>query len=220
MTLPAGDIDLQGATGLAPGEFVRRRLGLRRPDPAEVRIGPFPPAVTASIRHFFPLAPAPAAVLIPLVERAEGLSVLLTVRAADLKHHAGQVSFPGGRLEAGDPDPESGALRETEEEIGLRREHVEIVGRLPDHIIISGYQVTPVVALVRPGFILTLDPTEVAAAFEAPLGHLFDARNHVRVMRRIGDVEIETYDLPWQGHRIWGATAGMLLTLRQWLTED
>ncbi len=220
MTVPAAAFDPAGIAGPAPGEFVRRRLGMRRPDPAEVRIGPFPPAVTASIRHFFPVAPAPAAVLIPLVERDEGLGVLLTVRAADLKHHAGQISFPGGRLEPGDADAESGALRETEEEIGLGRDHVEVVGRLPDHIIISGYQVTPVVALVRPGFILTLDPTEVADVFEAPLAHLFDASNHVRVLRRIGNVEIETVDLPWQGHRIWGATAGMLLTLRQWLTED
>ena len=199
---------------------VRRRLAMRPPDPDEVRIGPFPPGVTARIRHLFPARPAPAAVLIPLVERAGQLNVLLTVRAAGLKHHAGQISFPGGRLEPADADPESGALRETEEEIGLHRSHIEILGRLPDHIIISGYQVTPVVAVVRPDFRLVLDPTEVAAAFEAPLDHLFDARNHVRVMRRMGDVELETVDLPWEGHRIWGATAGMLLTLRQWLAED
>jgi 8-oxo-dGTP pyrophosphatase MutT (NUDIX family) len=96
-------------------------------------------------------------VLVPIVDRGDELTVLLTERAADLKHHPGQISFPGGRLEPVDPDPESAALRETEEEIGLGREHIEIIGRLPDHIIISGYQVTPVVALVRPGFTLRLD---------------------------------------------------------------
>lgn len=198
-------------------ERIRQRLPGRRPCPEDVRIGPFPEAVTARIRHAFPRSPRPAAVLIPLVDRGEEINVLLTYRAPDLVHHAGQISFPGGRLEPGDPDPESGALRETEEEIGLGREYVEIIGRLPDHIIISGFQVTPVVAMVRPGFSLRLDPTEVAGTFEAPLRHLFDPRTHSPRVLRIGDEDLEVFDLPWQEHRIWGATAGMLLTLRQWL---
>lgn len=198
---------------------VRERLTGRRDFPGDLRIGPFPPDVTARIRALFPPAPTPAAVLVPLVDRGDELTVLLTERAADLKHHPGQISFPGGRLEAIDPDPESAALRETQEEIGLGREYIEIIGRLPDHIIISGYQVTPVVALVRPGFTLRLDVTEVAGAFEAPLRHLFDPRTHVARMRRLGEEELVTYDLPWSGHNIWGATAGMLLTLRQFLAE-
>jgi len=198
---------------------VRERMTGRRDFGGELRIGPFPPEVTARIRPFFPVAPTPAAVLVPIVDRGDELTVLLTERSAGLKHHPGQISFPGGRLEPGDLDAESGALRETEEEIGLGREHVEILGRLPDHIIISGYQVTPVVALVRPGFTLSIDCTEVACAFEAPLRHLFDPRTHVQRLRRVGAEELVTYDLPWSGRNIWGATAGMLLTLRQMLEE-
>jgi 8-oxo-dGTP pyrophosphatase MutT (NUDIX family) len=196
-------------------ELVRRRLGALRLGDEDLRIGPFPQAVNARVRHMFPASPRPAAVLVPLIDRGNDLTVLLTYRAADLEHHAGQISFPGGRLEPDDVDAESGALREAEEEIGLAREFVEVIGRLPDHIVISGYQVTPVVGLVRPGFTLKLDPTEVAATFEAPLKHLFDPSTHHPRTFRMGQEVIEGFDLPWQEHKIWGATAGMLLTLRQ-----
>ena len=196
---------------------LRDRLPARAPLPADVRIGPFPEAVTARIRHAFPVSHCPAAVLVPLVDRGDEINLLLTYRSSDLEHHAGQISFPGGRLEPQDPDAESGALRETEEEIGLTREFIEVLGRLPDHIIISGFQVTPVVAMVRPGFSLRPDPTEVAAVLEAPLRHLFDPRTHAPRNLRIGNEDLMVYDLPWQEHRIWGATAGMILTLRQWL---
>ena len=211
------DRDLHELTTAELRERIRSRLPARTPAPEEVRIGPFPEAVTARIRHAFPAQPRPAAVLIPLVDRGEEINVLLTYRSTDLEHHAGQISFPGGCLESCDPDPESGALRETEEEIGLDRGFVEVIGRLPDHIIISGFQVTPVVAMVRPGFHLRPDPTEVAGTFEAPLRHLFGPRNFTPRNLRIGDEDLMVYDLPWQEHRIWGATAGMLLTLRQWL---
>jgi 8-oxo-dGTP pyrophosphatase MutT (NUDIX family) len=205
---------------LSPAEFherVVRRLAETRPVADDLRIGPFPAAVSARIRRFFPQRLRPAAVLIPLVERDDALNVLLTYRSADLEHHAGQISFPGGRLEQGDADAESGALRETEEEIGLSRDYITILGRLPDHVIISGYQVTPVVGLVRPGFTLRLDPTEVADAFEAPLQRLFDPATHLSRMYKVGEEELEAFDLPWQGHNIWGATAGMLLTFRDLL---
>ena len=160
-----------------------------------------------------------AAVLIPIIDRGDDLAVLLTLRADDLKHHAGQISFPGGRLEAGDIDATAAALRETEEEIGLKREFVEVLGRLPDHAVISGFRVTPIVGLVRLGFELVLDPTEVAGTFEAPLRHLLDPSTDARRKRRIADVEIETFDLPWGSFNIWGATAGMLLTLREVLSD-
>jgi len=216
----AVNVPLHRLSGAELRERVRARLAAARWPSNEVRIGPFPPAVTARIRHLFPASPRPAAVLVPLVERPDELTVLLTYRSRHLPHHAGQISFPGGALEAVDADPESAALRETEEEVGLSRGFVDVVGRLPDHVVISGFQVTPVVALVRPGFELRPDPTEVSAVFEAPLRHLFDPATHRRVVRRIGEEELETFDLPWEGHNIWGATAGMLLTLRQLLLED
>lgn len=205
---------------LTPAEFHDRvvgRLAASRPVDGDLRIGPFSAAVSARIRRFFPERLRPAAVLIPLIERDESLNVLLTYRSADLEHHAGQISFPGGRLEKSDADAESGALRETEEEIGLSRDYVRILGRLPDHVIISGYQVTPVVGLVRPGFTLRLDPTEVAGTFEAPLQRLFDPATHLSRRYKVGQEELEAFDLPWQGHNIWGATAGMLLTFRDLL---
>ena len=121
--------------------------------------------------------------LIPIIDRGEDLTVLLTLRADDLTHHAGQIAFPGGRVEAGDADAMAAALRETEEEIGLRREFVEVLGCLPDHAVITGFRVTPVVGLVRPGFELVLDPTEVAGTFEAPLRHLLDPSTHTRQHR-------------------------------------
>jgi len=198
-------------------ERVRQRLaGRERRDP-DVRIGTFPPAVTERIRQRFSVVPRPAAVLVPLVDRGDELNVLFTYRAADLEHHAGQISFPGGRLEPDDADAVSGALRETEEEIGLDRRYIEVLGRLPDHIVISGFQVTPVVGLVSPGFTLCIDPTEVAGTFEAPLRHLLDPGTQAPRLLRIGDEELTAYDLPWQEHTIWGATAGMLLTLRELL---
>lgn len=208
--------------GMAPGDLlerIRRGLAAARPAPDELRIGPFSAAIARRIRHLFPASLRPAAVLVPIVARPEGPTVLLTYRAPGLKHHGGQISFPGGGLEPCDEGPEACALRETEEEIGLGREYVEVLGRLPDHLIVTGYQVTPVVGLVRPGFKLRLDVSEVADTFEAPLRHLFDVRTHTRVLRRFGQEELEAFDLPWRGHNIWGATAGMLLTLRELLLE-
>jgi 8-oxo-dGTP pyrophosphatase MutT (NUDIX family) len=169
------------------------------------------------IRSLLPATTTSAAVLIPIVDRGDELNVLLTLRADDLKHHAGQISFPGGRLESADADATAAALRETEEEIGLRREFVEVLGRLPDHAVITGFRVTPVVGLVRLGFELVLDPTEVAGTFEAPLRHLLDPSTHSRRARRIGEADVETFELPWGSFNIWGATAGMLLTLRECL---
>ncbi len=194
---------------------LRSRLAARTYDPSDLRIGHYSSIARARLETMLPRATTRAAVLIPLIDRGDDLSVLLTLRADDLKHHAGQISFPGGQVEPGDRDSIATALRETEEEIGLHREFIEIIGVLPDHVVISGYRVTPVVGLVRLGFELVLDPTEVAGTFEAPLRHLLDPATHARRSRLIGAEEVETFDLPWGSFNIWGATAGMLLTLRE-----
>jgi 8-oxo-dGTP pyrophosphatase MutT (NUDIX family) len=156
----------------------------------------------------------PAAVLIPIIDRPGGLTVLLTERTKHLAAHAGQISFPGGRLEPSDRDANSAALRETEEEIGLTRDRVEIAGRLDTYYVRTGYVVTPVVGLVAPRFDLRLDPHEVAAAFEVPLDFLLDPANHQRRSRvDVGGVTREFWAMPYREHFIWGATAGMLVNL-------
>jgi 8-oxo-dGTP pyrophosphatase MutT (NUDIX family) len=167
------------------------------------------------LRRYFPAQPVPAAVLVPLVDRPEGPTVLLTRRGSSLRNHAGQVSFPGGQIEADDADPEAAALREAREEIGLESRFVSVIGYLPDHVVISGFRITPVVARVAPGFELHLEGQEVDVVFEAPLAYVFDTRNH-RLRRhrfRGTDVEVDLIDIPYGEHDIWGATAGMLMTL-------
>jgi len=165
-------------------------------------------------RHFLPRAPVPAAVLVPLVERRE-LTVLFTQRATQLRNHAGQISFPGGRIELADAGPAAAALREAREEIGLDERFVSVIGYLPDHVVITGFRITPVVAFVQPGFELLLASEEVEDTFEVPLDYLFDPGNH-RLQRRrstVSGAEVEFREIPFDGRTIWGATAGMLLTL-------
>lgn len=161
----------------------------------------------------------PAAVLVPLVDRPEGLTVLLTQRAAHLKNHAGQVSFPGGRLEEHDEGPLAAALRETEEEIGLNRDYVRVIGYLESHLIFTGFHVVPVVGVVRPGFTLTPDPKEVAEVFEVPLTHVLDAANHGTRQRQVTGGTLHVYDIANGERPIWGATAGMLMSLYRLLKE-
>ncbi len=179
------------------------------------------PGLTAEeserLRSVLPTDPLPAAVLIPIIERESEPAVLLTRRASQLRHHPGQVSFPGGRIEPQDAGPAAAALREAREEIGLDPAFVTIVGYLPDHIVISGFRVTPVVAFVRPGFELLLDEGEVQDTFEVPLAHIFQAANHRPRQVRFGfgqdEAEVVMYDIPFGDRTIWGATAGMLVTL-------
>ena len=171
------------------------------------------------LQKHFQADPVPAAVLVPLIDRPEGLSVLLTQRASGLAKHSGQISFPGGRLEPSDPDVASAALREAQEEVGLDPARVQVFGYLPDHIVISGFRVTPVLSLVAPPFTLELNPAEVAGVFEVPVSHVFDARNHQARVRRVGDEDLMLYDIPWQGQNIWGATAGMLLTFMRMVEQ-
>jgi 8-oxo-dGTP pyrophosphatase MutT (NUDIX family) len=172
------------------------------------------------MQKHFPANPVAAAVLVPLVDRPEGLTVLLTQRASQLAKHAAQISFPGGRLEESDADAASAALREAREEIGLDPSRVRVFGYLPDHLVISGFRVTPVLSLVTPPFSLELNAAEVAEAFEVPVSHVFDTGNHKARLRRVGDEDMLLYDIPWQGHSIWGATAGMLLTFVRMVQEE
>ncbi|HXQ30858.1 MAG TPA: CoA pyrophosphatase [Steroidobacteraceae bacterium] len=199
--------------------LLRERLaGTVQGDPAEARIAGLTADAGRPLRHLLPEHPTPAAVLIPIVDHPDELTVLLTERAADLRHHPGQISFPGGRLEPGESDPVAAALRETEEEIGLNRRHVEVLGFLPDQLIITGYRVTPVVALVAPGTPFTLDPVEVAAVFEVPLRHVLDPANHRPRQRTLGGLFVTLYEIPCGTRTIWGATAGMLIGLAEVLT--
>jgi 8-oxo-dGTP pyrophosphatase MutT (NUDIX family) len=157
----------------------------------------------------------PAAVLVPLVDRPSGLHVLLTQRTAHLRDHAGQVSFPGGRIEQDDASPAAAALRETFEEIGLTAEFIEIVGYLDTYLTITGYSVVPVVAFVREGFSLALDDFEVASVFEVPLRFVLDPANHVLRTKEVQGVEVSYYEMPYEDRYIWGATARMLVGLYQ-----
>lgn len=163
-------------------------------------------------------SPATAAsVLIALVQRPEGLSLVLTQRNADLTDHPGQISFPGGRAEAYDASPVETALREAEEEIGLDRSHVEVIGSLPDYYTGTGYRVTPVVALVTPPFTLQADPGEVEEIFEVPLAFLMDGLHHQRLSVELPSGRRSFYAMPYGTYYIWGATAGMLRNLFHFL---
>lgn len=157
--------------------------------------------------------PRPAAVLVPLVDRADHLTVLLTQRTAHLAHHAGQISFPGGRIEPGDPTARATALREAREEIGLDADRVDIVGRLDDYVTGTGFVIAPIVGLVRPPYTLAPDPAEVEDVFEVPLAFILDPANHQRHSRVFNGVERSYYAMPYGQRYIWGATAAMLINL-------
>jgi 8-oxo-dGTP pyrophosphatase MutT (NUDIX family) len=155
----------------------------------------------------------PAAVLVPIIERKVGLHILFTRRADHLPAHPGQVSFPGGRANADDADAVATALRETEEEVGLSRAFVAVAGALDPYETGTGFAIKPIVAFVREGFDLTPDASEVAEIFEVPLRFLMDPINHERHMRVWQGRERHFYAMNFDGHYIWGATAGMLINL-------
>jgi 8-oxo-dGTP pyrophosphatase MutT (NUDIX family) len=154
-----------------------------------------------------------AAVLMPLVDRPEGFTVLLTQRTEHLYNHAGQISFPGGRVEQHDSNHTETALRETEEEIGLHRQHVEVVGFMEPYQTITGFLVTPVVGFVEPRFELRLDTFEVAEAFEVPLAFILDPNHHKRHASEYRGEQRFYYVIPYENRYIWGATAAMLVNL-------
>lgn len=159
-----------------------------------------------------------AAVLVPLIERPAALTVLLAQRTQHLHHHPGQVSFPGGGIEAHDPDPVAAALRETHEEMGIAPHQVEVVGRLEPIETRTGFRITPVVGFVAPDVELKLDPFEVEEAFEVPLEFLIDPRNREWHTRRFNGVEIGYYQFTYQGRVIWGATAQILVNFARELS--
>lgn len=203
---------------MTPDE-VRRRFshavaGQRASDPATIPLmrgdhsltpGGAPPAAALTS----------AAVLVPLVMQPEGLTVLLTQRTPHLAAHAGQISFPGGSVEACDADTVDAALRETEEEVGLPRDYVEVIGRLDTYVTSTGFEITPTVGLVRAPYPMKPDPFEVAEVFEVPLAFIIDPVNHQRHSREYKGRMRTFFVLPYQSRYIWGATAGMLVNLAE-----
>ncbi len=218
---------LKSTTSFSPDWVIGRFLQLGRPgrrgfggaaDPAEAA------ALREATRGDHDLNPGmtvpsaalrPAAVLVPLIDRAEGMSVLLTQRTPHLSAHAGQISFPGGRIEESDADAIEAALRETEEEVGLTRDHVKVIGRLDTYVTGTGFEITPVVGIVQVPFPLAIDPFEVSEAFEVPLSFILDPGNHRRTTREFENRTRVFFVLPFGGRNIWGATAGMLVNLAE-----
>jgi len=184
-----------------------RRLAGTAPDHATVR------AFDARLAELLPAKPRAAAVLIGLTETADDPGVLMTVRAEALRHHAGQISFPGGTIDADDAGPAAAALREAREEVGLSASDAEVLGYLPDHLVITGFQITPVIARISPVFVPRPDHAEVQGTFELPIGVLMDPANHHASTRRIGEIDVPVRDIQFGTHRIWGATAGILFSL-------
>ena len=183
-----------------------------------------PPAPRPDDRHIVSLPSGArvthAAVLLPLINRADGVNVLLTQRTAHLHDHPSQISFPGGRVEGGDENRVETALREAQEEIGLARDRIDIVGVLPDYEIPSGFRISPVVGWIEPPFELRLDAFEVSEVFEVPLAFVFDPANHQRRTYHFNGRDRAYLAMLYQGRYIWGATAGILYSLYRQLAGD
>ncbi len=202
---------LAGEAALAPERLSAGWLRARFADPPSWE----PESTDEHLMRQDTTRPTPAAVLLPIVVRENGLTLLLTQRTEHLTDHGGQVSLPGGRVEPDDASAIETALRETEEEVGLNRRHIEVIGTLPDYFTGTGFQVTPVAAIVHPPFDLLADPNEVAEIFEVPLAFLMDGMNHQRRTVELpnGVGRRTFYAMPYERFFIWGATAGMLRNL-------
>lgn len=201
-----------GLTAIDPQLLVSERLR-----DVLSHMGPWPQDPLGSTEYRHPGRegpPVPAAVLIPLVVHPEGVSIMLTQRTAHLYDHAGQISFPGGRVETTDATPVATALRETDEETGLSADYIEVLGTMPPYLTSTGFAITPVLSLVRSGFTLAPDEFEVAEIFEVPLSFLMDPANHRLHRGPLPDGrERQYYAMPWHQYFIWGATAGILRNL-------
>ncbi len=200
---------------LTADEIRRRLAGTRPPDNLlDVAAGHTAQRLPQTLLSKLTGELTPAGVLIPIIEREDALDVLLTVRSPGLKHHAGQISFPGGRMEPQDAGIVDTALRETEEEVGIPAAKVEIAGFLEPMATVTGYAVTPVIGLVQPAVELTLDPAEVDEVFEVPLAFLLDSANEEQGERDVRGTRVPVVSFTWAQYRIWGATASMLVALR------
>ena len=208
-------------TRLTPAVLRERLASTRLPrDPLAVTMPPGSERWPASMRDRLWGGLKPAGVLIPVIQTRTELTVLLTQRAADLKHHPGQVSFPGGRMEEHDDDVRVTALRETHEEVGINPRAVSVIGYLESMPTITGYAVTPVIGLVEGPPQLSIDTTEVEYAFEVPLDFLLDERNERPVERRLEGETVTMMELQYEGQRIWGATAMMLQAFRKIILDQ
>lgn len=201
--------------------LIRERFSGTRvpPQPAQVNLDDLDTSWVQAMAAAAQDELTPAGVLVPIIERAHGLTLLLTQRSAALKHHAGQVSFPGGRMEASDADIEATALRETHEEVGIAPDAVAVAGFIDPMPTITGYAVTPVIGVLTGPIETRVDPAEVEYAFEVPLSHLMDRRNEVTVERTLFGKTLPMVEFHWEGERIWGATAHMIVSLRKILLK-
>jgi 8-oxo-dGTP pyrophosphatase MutT (NUDIX family) len=204
------------AAHITAGHIRECMAGTRMPeDPLAVDMPPGSSGWPGHLRRKMAENLKPAGVLIPIFEHPDRLTVLLTQRSDSLKHHAGQISFPGGRMESADADITETALRETHEEVGIPPERVDVLGFLPPMLTVTGYAVTPSVGLVEPPVSLSLDETEVQYAFEVPLPFLLDERNQQWSERELHGITVPIVEFHYRRQRIWGATANMLTALRQ-----
>jgi 8-oxo-dGTP pyrophosphatase MutT (NUDIX family) len=208
--MSSGGSDLRHSSGLATEAWLRQRFAAGR------AVTPIATGDGHLWRETEELRPA--AVLVPVIRHDAGLTILFTQRTDHLYDHAGQISFPGGRAEPNDESPAATALRETFEEIGLSQSRVEVLGSLPEYTTVTGYHVTPVVGLVSPPLVLSLDAFEVAEAFEVPLTFFLDPANHQRNSLQYQGRTRHYYAMPFERRYIWGATAGMLMNFYAFLT--
>ena len=201
---------------ITPDDIRRLFAGTTMPD--EPHLAPLPAASARWPAEFLARAKdglRPAGVLVPLIERSAGIAVLLTQRSSTLRVHAGQISFPGGRMDPDDADILATALREAHEEVGIPADAVEVAGFLDPSPTVTGFAVTPVIGIVESTVGIAIDPTEVDMAFEVPLDFLMDEANEQQTLRRFGGVDVPVAEFHYDGWRIWGATATMLLQLRK-----